>query len=198
MASKLASRGREEKGGERELDLLEIAEALVDGEHGVEVDGGGGGGHGRGGEHDVDGDDAVAGGGDIDERPREQRPARGVRPHAHHQRPPLPLPLAAAAADSDVGDSLPLLPGAPFLRHSSASAVHGALLHRRRPSSLLMMLLGYYLHLSTAENTARHDSQGKPTMAASFLASSAVGCLLLATVASSLSLLGAVVVSFSL
>lgn len=100
----------------------------------------------------MDGDDAVAGGGDIDERPREQRPARGVRPHAHHQRPPLPL----------------------------------------------MMLLGYYLHLSTAANTARHDSQGKPTMAASFLASSAVGCLLLATVASSLSLLGAVVVSFSL
>lgn len=28
----------------------------------------------------MDGDDAVAGGGDIDERPREQRPARGVRP----------------------------------------------------------------------------------------------------------------------
>jgi hypothetical protein len=66
-------------------DLLEVAEPLVDAEHGVEVDGVRGGG----GEHDVDGDDAVPSGRHVDEDPGQQRAAVGVGAHADQHRPPL-------------------------------------------------------------------------------------------------------------
>jgi hypothetical protein len=66
-------------------DLLEVAEPLVDAEHGVEFDGVRGGG----GEHDVDGDDAVPSGRHVDEDPGQQRAAVGVGAHADQHRPPL-------------------------------------------------------------------------------------------------------------
>jgi hypothetical protein len=71
-----------EGGRERDTDLLEVAEPLVDAEHGVEVDGDGGG------ERDVHGDDAVPGGRHVDEGPGQQRPAVGVGAHADQHRPP--------------------------------------------------------------------------------------------------------------